>query len=219
MNPPESFQSLHEEAEWLVQRYFPRLGPELVSLFLKEGKLLTVEPQSTLIREGQYIKVIPVVLRGLVKVSITSDVKEFLLYYIEAKESCIMSFAAGLHNDPSRVTAVAEEESLLLLLPTEQVKQWTETYPAFNKLFMELFDQRYQDLLQNIQLVLFHNLDDRLLHYLQERGQHTHRAVIDLSHRRIAQDMGTAREVITRTLQRLEMEGKIRQKNDGIELI
>ncbi|HRV84049.1 MAG TPA: Crp/Fnr family transcriptional regulator [Saprospiraceae bacterium] len=219
MNPPQSFQSLHEEAEWLVQRYFPRLGTELVNLFLQEGKLVSVESQSTLIREGQYIKVIPVVLRGLVKVFIASETKELLLYYIEAKESCIMSFAAGLHNDPSRINAITEEDSLLLLLPTEKVKEWTEIYPAFNKLFMELFDQRYQDLLQNIQLVLFHNLDERLLHYLQERGRHTHKPVVELSHRRIAQDLGTAREVITRTMQRLENEGKIRQKDNGIELV
>ena len=218
MNPTEPFQSPQEEAHWLVKRYFPRLGQELVSLFLRDGQIAEVPPATTLIRERQYIKVIPVVLRGLVKVFIASESKEFLLYYIEARESCIMSFAAGMQNDPSRITATTEEASLLLLLPTDLVQQWSRQYPAFNQLFMELFDQRYQDLLQNIQLVLFHNLDERLLHYLMERSRHTHQPLVNLSHRRIARDLGTAREVITRTLQRLEIEGKIKQREDGIEL-
>ena len=64
---------------------------------LEAHAILKEVPQGTeILREGQYVKVIPIVLEGLIKVFSRHEDKELLLYYINLQESCIMSFSAGM---------------------------------------------------------------------------------------------------------------------------
>lgn len=58
--------------------------------------------QTEILREGQYVKYVPLVLEGAVKVFTRHEDKELLLYYIESGESCIMSFNAGLKAQPAK---------------------------------------------------------------------------------------------------------------------
>src|SRR5690606_19562221 len=72
-----------------------------------------------LLQEDSYIKAIPIVIKGNIKVIRTSDdIKEILLYYIQPGESCIMSFLGGVHNETSKVKAVAAENTEVLFIPT-----------------------------------------------------------------------------------------------------
>jgi CRP/FNR family transcriptional regulator, anaerobic regulatory protein len=70
-----------------------------------------------IMKEGQHVKMVPMVVKGLVKVFSRHEEKELLLYYIRPSESCVMSFIAGLRDQPSRIFAVTEMESILVLLP------------------------------------------------------------------------------------------------------
>ncbi len=90
------------------------LSPGLREEFLTRGVRQHFEAQSMLLREGQYVKVIPIVVSGLVKVYSQYGDRELLLYYIEPEESCIMSFWAGFSDQPSKVFAQTEKESELL---------------------------------------------------------------------------------------------------------
>ncbi len=88
-----------------------------------------------------------------------------------------------------------------------------------NHLFFRQYQRRYTELLQNIEQVLFHRLPDRLLAYLKDRKRLTGHAKLTLTHRQIAEDLGSAREVITRTLRKLEAEGSVRLLEEGIEIL
>ncbi|MEZ4933075.1 MAG: Crp/Fnr family transcriptional regulator [Saprospiraceae bacterium] len=170
-------------------------------------------------REGQYIKVIPIVLEGSIKVFSSHDDKELLLYYIEPTESCVMSFSAGLWNAPSRVRAVAEEDTETLLLPVADVNQWVRTYPKLNELFFQQFNQRYDDLLHTIHQLLFEKMDKRLMDYLTEKSEVLNSRFLDLRHHQIAREMGSAREVISRVMKKLEKEKLVKQHPNGIEIL
>ena len=187
---------------------------------LEAHAILKEVPQGTeILREGQYVKVIPIVLEGLIKVFSRHEEKELLLYYIKPQESCIMSFAAGMKNEPSKIFAVAEEDTSALLLPTDKVAQWVREYPEVNQLFFQQYNLRYSDLLTTIHQLLFERMDKRLLDYLVNKSLLTGRNPIKISHRQIAAELGTAREVISRIMKKLENDGKVRQEANTIEIL
>lgn len=187
---------------------------------LETHAILKEVPQGTeILREGQYVKVIPIVLEGLIKVFSRHEEKELLLYYIKPQESCIMSFAAGMKNEASKIFAVAEEDTSALLLPTDKVAQWVRDYPEVNQLFFQQYNLRYSDLLTTIHQLLFERMDKRLLDYLSNKSLLTGRNPIKISHRQIAAELGTAREVISRIMKKLENDGKIRQEANTIEIL
>ncbi|MBL0006836.1 MAG: Crp/Fnr family transcriptional regulator [Saprospiraceae bacterium] len=187
---------------------------------LEAHAILKEVPQGTeILREGQYVKVIPIVLEGLIKVFSRHEEKELLLYYIKPQESCIMSFAAGMKNEPSKIFAVTEEDTTALLLPTDKVALWVRDYPEVNQLFFQQYNLRYSDLLTTIHQLLFERMDKRLLDYLVNKSLLTGRNPIKISHRQIAAELGTAREVISRIMKKLENDGKIRQEANTIEIL
>ena len=76
-----------------------------------------------------------------------------------------MSFNAGLKSTASKVFAVADKKSLLLLLPVEKLNEWVKSFPSLNELFFNLYDQRYASLLDTINHLLYSRLDQRLYNY------------------------------------------------------
>ncbi len=202
-----------------INDIFSYLDSELVSQILKVSILKTYKSNSELLREGQYIKVIPLVIRGLIKVYTRYDDRELLLYYIQPKESCIMSFSACLNNNPSQVFAVTEEESTILLLPVNKVSALAKQFPDFNTLFFQQYNQRYGELLNTIHHVLFDKMDKRLYNHLMKKVKIINQNPIKISHQQLANELGTVREVISRVLKKLESEGLVKQDSKGIELI
>jgi CRP/FNR family transcriptional regulator len=130
-----------------------------------------------------------------------------------------MSLSAVMHNDPSKIFALTEEKSTLLLIPAGKITQWLKEFPRLNDLFYQQYDQRYAELIETIQQLLFNRLDQRIYEYLDELARLKGTRTLNIRHRQIAQDLGTAREVITRTLKKLEKEGKVSQVDGGIVLL
>lgn len=187
----------------------------LVQQIEKTGTLISFEPGQQIIREGQYINVLPIVLDGIIKVSSKFEDKDLLLYYIKAQESCIMSLTAILENNPSRIVATAETSTKAILIPANTVNELLRTYPALQQLFFRQFYQRYNDLLDNIHQLLFQKIDQRVFQYLDAKKQILQQNRIPISHKKIAADLGTAREVVSRALKKLEHEGLLQQSGQG----
>jgi CRP/FNR family transcriptional regulator, anaerobic regulatory protein len=99
------------------KRRFSFLQPELLDKVWECSTVQTFDKGEDILSEEQYIKVLPIVIEGLVKVYSRFDDKELLLYYIEPTQSCVMTFYAALKNTPSKVNAVTEERTKLLLIP------------------------------------------------------------------------------------------------------
>jgi CRP/FNR family transcriptional regulator, anaerobic regulatory protein len=203
----------------IVKKYLTFISLDLQQAFAQDGIVMDFESGTEILQEGQSVKMIPLVLEGLIKVFTRNEDKELLLYYIEPKESCVMSFLAGIKNKPSKIFAVTEKATKVILLPSHKVEAWTHQYPALNTLFYDLYNTRYSELIDTLNQLIFQKLDGRLYEYLKEKGRVKSTTLLDLRHREIAQELGTSREVITRVLKKLEKEGKIRQRDTGIELI
>ena len=197
----------------------PNISQSLQHEIESSSSVVEVSAETEILREGQYIKVIPLVLEGLVKVFTKYEDNELLLYYIQPNESCVMSFTASLKNEPSKVFAITEENSKILLLPVEKVAQWIGEFPDLNSLFFQQYNIRYSDLLETINQLLFDKLDKRLLDYLKEKVRLTRKNPLKISHRQIANELGTAREVISRVMKKLEQEAKVKQLGTTIEIL
>lgn len=203
----------------MIELKLPQLGKELLDKMQEFGQIQTIPAHTVIVRESQYLKVLPIVVSGSVKVYIRSETKEFLLYHIQPSESCIMSFSSILFDHPSRIYASTEENSTLLLLPIEKVKEWNRTYPQLNNLFLRLFNLRYQDLVNTISDVLFQDLPTRLYHYLNEKSNLQLDKPIKITHKTMADDLASSREVISRILKKWEIDGKIRQTKGEITIL
>lgn len=202
-----------------IPRSLSLLNQELVTELMEHSETKDIPKNTQILRAGQFVKVIPIVLNGLIKVYTRYDDKELLLYYIKPDESCIMSFSASQKNEKSAVFAVTEEDTTALLLPASRVSKWVLQFPEINTLFFEQYNLRYSELVNTIHHVLFDKMDKRLLNYLEEKIKVTDKTPLKISHRQIANDLGTAREVISRVIKKLENEGAIKQHSDGIELV
>ncbi len=202
-----------------LKHYLHDLPADFINQLEEFGIVKEFDEQKEILRDGQFVKFVPLVLEGVVKVFTRTEEKELLLYYIESGESCIMSFSAGLKNYPSKVFAVAEAKTLILLLPVEKLNEWIKTFPSLNQLFYQLYDQRYASLLETINQLLYNRLDQRLYAYLQETAKQKNSKIINIRHRQIAADLGTVREVVSRVMKKLEQEGKVRQLPNAIEIL
>ena len=203
----------------LDRRILSFLKPDLVEKILQESTIKEFSKGTEILREQQYVKVLPIVINGLIKVYSRFEEKELLLYYIESAQSCVMTFYAALKNTPSKVFAITEEDSKVLLIPVQLLPNWLKEYPDFNELFYNQFNLRYTELLDTIGHLLLDRMDKRLYDHLKKKLELTNSNSIIMSHNQIANELGTAREVITRVLKKLETEGKVIQNAGEIRII
>lgn len=197
----------------------PFFKAELLEEIEAIASIQSVPKGTEILREEQYIKVLPIVLEGLVKVFSRFNDKELLLYYIEPQQSCVMTFYAALKRAPSKIFAITEEDTEILLIPVEYLPSWLEKYPDFNELFYNQFNARYLELLDTIGHLLLNKMDKRLYDHLKKKSQLNNNNPVKMSHSQIAVELGTAREVVTRVLKKLETDGKIKQTIKGIKIL
>lgn len=201
-----------------LQKVIPGLNRLALDALANEAMALDFEANTEILRQGQFVKVVPLVKTGLIKVFTRFDDKELLLYYIKPGESCIMSFTASLQNNPSQVYAKTEEDTSTILLPAQYVAHWVKQYPDINLLFFTQFNARYSELIDTINHIIFNKMDVRIFDFLKGRARLTQNP-IKISHRQIATELGTAREVVSRLIKKLEKEEKIIQTGTSIKIL
>lgn len=203
----------------LIKKQLPFLEDKLIEQILELAADVTLPPNQQILREGQYIKTIPLVINGLLKVITSHGDKEILLYYIQPSESCVMSFAFSMSDEPSKISAFTETETRALILNASDVKKWITEYPSINLLFLNQYNIRYKDLVDTIGELIYEKLDVRIYNYLKQRVAVSGNSVVDIPHRQIADEIASSREVVTRALKKLETEKKIEQTRSGIKVL
>lgn len=207
----------HALLQPFVAAFEDRLSAELHGC-----RVVTVPAGVPLASEGDEIVYTPVVLHGSVKVTRTAESGfEMLLYHIAPGESCVISIAAGLSGDtrPARALhAVAEVESVLLLYSTDQLRRWYSQYESWRSYVMRILSTRLVGLFSLVDTVAFHPMNERLMRRLNERAARDG-AIVRCTHQELADEIGTAREVVSRLLKELERAGHVRLARGRIEVI
>lgn len=187
---------------------------------LSYGTVKTFHDGDVILNENAYIKVIPIVTRGTIKVMRTEeDGHEILLYYIQPGESCIMSFLGGMHHETSKIKAVAEEETEILLIPIDKVSSLIKEFPEWLDYIFRLYHKRFEELLQVVNDIAFKKIDERLLDLLKKKSDISNSKTLSITHEQLANELGTARVVISRLLKQMEKGGVLVLGRNKISLL
>ena len=169
---------------------------------------------------GKYIRMMPIILKGTVKVyRLDENANEILLYYLSSNESCSMAYSCCIEAKKSEVKAMAEDNVELIAIPHIKLDEWLCAYPSWKNYIMRSFNERFIELLKSIESIAFHKLDDRLIAYLKEKQRLSGSSVIKVSHYLIADELATSRVVISRLLKQLENSKKIILYRNEIKLL
>lgn len=195
-------------------------SPELIDKLHKYSIQKNYKAGSIILNENASIRSIPIVTKGVLKVIRTeADGREILLYYIQAGESCIMSFLGGLHHETSKVRAEVEEDAEILFLPINKVSLFIKEHPEWLDYIFRLYHKRFEELLEIINAIAFKKVDERLLNLLRKKAELTQSATISITHEQLANELGTARVVVSRLLKQLEENGVVQLGRNKIQLL
>ncbi|GEN65579.1 Crp/Fnr family transcriptional regulator [Chryseobacterium rhizosphaerae] len=195
-------------------------SPDLVEKLYRVGVTKNYSEGDIILDENASIRSIPIVMKGMIKVIRTEeDGREILLYYIKSGESCIMSFLGGMHNEKSIVKAEVEEDAEILFLPVDQVSLFIKEHPEWLDYIFRLYHKRFEDLLDIINAIAFKKVDERLLKLLYKKSEITDSETISTTHEQLANELGTARVVVSRLLKQLEEEGRLKLGRNKIVLL
>ena len=182
-----------------------------------ESKVLEIEPGTVILKEHEFIKVIPLVLEGSIKLrKVDPAGREIIFYHIEPGESCILSISSCLNEKESKAEAIIERRTRLIALSARDVREWMDTFPSWRKFVVKLFYDRMAEVLSLLDLVIFKSVDTRLVQYLKDKAVDQE---LIITHQQLAGQLGTAREVISRLLKQMEREGMISLERGKIRII
>lgn len=203
---PESFKQIFE--------------PGLLREMEVKAMRVSAEEGEVILSIGQVVRVIPLMLEGTIKISRQdNNGKELLLYYMNAQESCAMTFTCCMQQYPSEIQATAETAVTFIAIPISVMDEWLIKFPTWKSFAMRTIRNRFNELLQAIDQLAFQKLDERLVHYLKEKSKATGSTLINLSHEEIASELASSREVISRLLKKLENDKKLLLYRNQIKLL
>lgn len=195
----------------------------------EEDLLLEIEKVATykefkaddyLIEIGDYIKSMPLLLHGAIKI-LREDENgdELLLYFLERGDTCAMTLTCCMGKSKSKIRAIAENDGAMLMIPIEKMEEWLTKYKTWRNFVFESYTIRLNEMLEAIDTLAFMNLDERLYKYLTDKAKVIGNTEINNTHQQIAYDMHTSRVVISRLLKSLEIQGKIKLHRNKIEIV
>jgi CRP/FNR family transcriptional regulator len=197
--------------------FFPE--PGFREELLKHGQVASFNKGDVIVKDGQYVKFLPIVLKGSIRVYQQKDEREILLYYVKAEETCTMSLAAAYFNNKSSSHGVVTEPTDVLIFPADLVHNWQLKYPSWNKYVMHMFRSRYDQLISSFEGIAFDHIPDRVLNYLQTKSRAEENKQLNISHQQLAHELGTTRVVISRILKQFEKEKKVKLSRGNIKLL
>ncbi|AVI51152.1 Crp/Fnr family transcriptional regulator [Pukyongia salina] len=193
---------------------------ELLSEINQVGTIKEVRAGQKLMEIGDYIRSMPLLVSGAIKIiREDDDGDELLLYFLERGETCAMSMTCCMGQTKSEIRAIAETDTRLIMIPIQKMEEWTGKYKTWRNFVFQSYHDRLEEMLKTIDSIAFLKMDERLLKYLQEKVHITGSKTIKNTHQEIAYELHTSRVVISRLLKKLEKLGKIQLHRNSIEVV
>lgn len=179
--------------------------PKLLQALLEKGQIVHLEPGKVLMEPGQFIKMVPIVLEGAIKISrMDEEGKELFLYYLNSGETCALSLTCCSAYKPSEIKAVVEEDTALMGIPILVHEQFSDEFKQWKNFVSNTYQRRFNELLSVLDAVAFKRMDERLMRYILTKMKQYKSNELRTTHQEIANELGTSREVVSRLLKQLE---------------
>ena len=204
----------------LAQTYGNVFEKELIAEMIKVAQIKEFTKGEILIDVDRYIRTMPLLISGAIKVMREDfDAGELLLYFIEKGGTCALTLNCCVSDKKSEIRAIAETDGLLAMIPIGKMEEWMQRYRTWRAFVLESYHTRFNELLQSVDSIAFMNMNDRVMKYLQERSRIEKSNKISKTHQEIAYDLNTSRVVISRLLKHLENQKRIKLNRNSIELL
>jgi len=211
---------MKNETSDLRKVYSPLFESALLQEIEEKSMVFTAAAGQGLIKMGQAITVVPMMLSGTLKVSRENeDGQELVLYYVKAGQGCAMTFSCGMMSQLSQVKGTAEEDLCMLCVPVAVMEEWMQKYPSWKKFVIGTIVNEYMDIIKSVDDVTFKKMDDRLVNFLKAKSKLSGSSLINLSHQQIADELGTNRVVISRLLKKFENDKRLLLFRNQIKLL
>ena len=206
--------------ELLQQPYGAFFEQSLINEIAQVATLKDFNEGDVLIDFGDYIKKMPLLISGAIKILREDfDEGELLLYFIERGDTCAMTMACCIGDAKSEIRAIAETKGQVVMIPVNLMEEWLGKYKSWRNYVFNSYNNRLKEMLSAIDNLAFMNMEDRLVSYLFEKSKINATSEIKNTHQEIAYDLNTSRVVISRLLKALENKGEIKLHRATIELL
>jgi len=193
--------------------------PRLLQELSIHGRLKQLHRDDTLIRPGDEVQFVPILLQGSIRiVREDDDGREVFLYHLYPGQTCALSINCCQSGKKSPVRAIVEDDVNMILIPANLVDDWFR-FPEWKAFIHQTYGLRFNELLSLIDLISFNSMDKQLLHYLQERTRASHSTVLNITHQQIADELHAHREAISRLLRTMEQKNLVRLGRNTIEVL
>lgn len=209
-----------EQKKLLKESFEFLFSVDLIEAILESGVMYQVESGEIIMDVGDSIEHTPLLIDGAVKVlREDDDGDELLLYFLERGDTCAMTMSCCMGKSKSKIRAVAESDSTLVMIPVEKMSQWILHFDDWRAFVFESYATRMSELLTSIDSLAFMNMHDRVYKYLRERVMVSKDSELNVTHQEVANDLHTSRVVISRILKSLEKEGRIALHRNRLEVL
>lgn len=192
----------------------------LIKEIIEVGIFKDISEGSKLIEIGEYIKGMPLLISGAIKVlREDTDGNELLLYYLEKGDTCSITMTCCVSDSKSEVRAIAETDTKVIMIPIQKMEEWMGKYKTWRYFVLESYDNRINELLTTLDSIAFNKMDIRLMNYLVEKSRINNNEIIYNTHQEIAYDLHCSRVAVSRLLKKLEQMGKIELHRNYIKLL
>lgn len=184
--------------------------------FAKNCMTQSFRKGTVLSMEGDSVTYFPIIKSGLIRVyKVGSSGQEITLYRINPGESCILTISCLLAQNNFPAIAVVEKDSEVLLITSAKLREWIRKYDIWAEYIYNYLSKVLMNVLKIIDNISFKKMDVRIIEYLIESSTEKGKT-LKVTHQQIAYDIGTAREVVSRTLKDLESKNNISQSRGKI---
>ena len=206
--------------ELLQEAYGFIFEDELIEDINAVGIYKTFKKDDVIIEIGDYLKSMPLLISGAVKV-LREDQEgdELLLYFLERGDTCAMTLTCCIGNAQSEIRAIAESDTELLMIPVQKMEEWTAKYTSWRHFVFESYQSRLSEMLDTLDTIAFLKMDERLMKYLKDKAKINQSEILKITHQQIAYDLHTSRVVISRLLKKLEIDEKIKLNRNSLEIL
>ena len=201
----------------LLQLYptFRSMTPEALDQVLAEAIVRSVPAGTLMFDERNTCQAFPLLIEGTISVSkVAPNGRELQLYRVVPGESCLLTSSCLLGNVAYSARGTAESAVTLVALPHEVFNRLVAEHEPFRTYIFSLFSERISELMQLVEAVAFHRLDQRLAALLLGKGR-----VIQTTHQQIAEELGSVREIVSRLLKSFAEQGIVSLSREKIEIL
>ncbi|MBL8413437.1 MAG: Crp/Fnr family transcriptional regulator [Propionivibrio sp.] len=205
--PPDKLLALYPALGSLAQAEMAALCKADAVVNLAEGTELYAERQAC--------RGFPLLISGTIKVVKTTPAgREMLLYRVEPGGSCVITTSCLLGHTPYTARGIAETPLQLLILPTALFETLIAGNAGFRDFVFHLLADRIAELMQLVEEVAFHRLDQRLAKLLLGKPE-----PIQATHQALADELGSVREIVSRLLKGFAAQGLVALGRERISLL